>query len=198
VWTSATRKTAKLLVQALFPQNIQERLLFVWHRNFCTLVETSGTAAENSSTKVEEGGQGDNITAMKSLSKVWSAYPLWDSTNTILLDDSPEKCPHQYRGNALHPLPITGTVTTSACVMNENEKKWIVGDDANCAIEDEKLSDHDSNSIVDDDEANQKKQREFFKLLAQRWQSTSHPTLNLAAFLELHTNMHNIIWEAGS
>ena len=175
VWTSATRKTAKLLVSALFPQNIQERLLFVWHRSFCTLVETSGsTAAERSSTKEDgEGRQDDNVTAKKSLSKVWSAYPLWDYTNTILLDDSPEKCPHHFRGNALHPLPITGTVTTS-CVMNGVD------------------------SMVDDDEANQKKQRDFFTLFARHWQSTSPPTQNLASFLEEHANMYNIKWEAGS
>jgi hypothetical protein len=174
VWTSATRKTAKLLVKALFPKNIQERLLFVWHRNFCTLVEntTSGTtAAQSNSTNEEEQGEGrkdDNVTAMKYLSKVWSAYPLWDSTNTILLDDSPEKCPHEFRGNAIHPLPITGIVTTS-CLMNGFD------------------------SIVDDDEVNQKKQRDFFTLLAQHWQSTtSPPTQNLTAFLEEHAIMHNI------
>jgi hypothetical protein len=179
IWTSATRKTAKLLVKALFPQNIQERLLFVWHRNFCTLVETTSgsTASENNSTNEEEQGEGrkdDNITAMKYLSKVWSAYPLWDSTNTILLDDSPEKCRHEFRGNAIHPLPITGTVTTS-CLMNGVD------------------------TIVDDDEVNQKKQRDFFTLLAQHWQSTtSSPTQILRAFLEEHANIHNIKWEAGS
>jgi hypothetical protein len=180
VWTSATRKTAKLLVKALFPQNIQERLLFVWHRNFCTLVEntTAGTtAAQSISTHKEEQGEGRqdaNVTAMKYLSKVWSAYPLWDSTNTILLDDSPEKCPHEFRGNAIHPLPITGIVTTS-CLMNGVD------------------------SIVDDDEVNQKKQRDFFTLLAQHWQSTtSPPTQNLASFLKEHANIHNIKWEAGS
>jgi hypothetical protein len=139
------------------------------------LVETSGsTAAERSSTNEDgEGGQDDNVTAKKSLSKVWSAYPLWDSTNTILLDDSPEKCPQFFRGNALHPLPITGTVTTS-CVMNGVD------------------------SMVDDDEANQKKQRDFFTLFARHWQSTSPPTQNLASFLEEHANMYNIKWEACS
>lgn len=175
VWTSATHKTAKLLVSALFPQNIQERLLFVWHRSFCTLVETSGSTAAERSTANDDGkgGQDDNVIAKKSLSKVWSAYPLWDSTNTILLDDSPEKCPHGNRGNALHPLPITGTVTTS-CVMNGVD------------------------SIVDDDEANQKKQRDFFTHFARHWQSTPPPTQNLASFLEEHANMYNIKWEASS
>ena len=53
-------------------------------------------------------------------------------------------------------------------------------------------------SMVDDDEANQKKQRDFFTLFARHWQSTSPPTQNLATFLEEHANMYNIKWEACS
>lgn len=45
---------------------------------------------------------------IKSLSKVWDAYPLWDASNTLLMDDSPDKCPEIFLKNTVHPPPITG------------------------------------------------------------------------------------------
>ena len=245
VWTSATRKTARMLVQLLFPEEIRDRLVFVWHRNFCNLVETS----ENTSSSTEEkqpietseecntppsrkrrrrGNESridkllcspvndnddeddDNtdkldrsatkcvkrkasankeichsdVTAIKSLSKVWSAYPLWDETNTILLDDSREKCPTKHSANALHPLSIRGTIT--AC---NNEDSVIEKD----------VKSKDSYSIIDDDETNQKSQFAFFELLAKHWsKSTSPPVDMLMCFLKEHANKHNMGWEMGS
>jgi hypothetical protein len=257
VWTSATRKTAKLLVQALFPDEIRERLLFIWHRNYCSLVTRCGLgrvtggdgmsahdnqrstsddafpvlpeflsasvdlhapgliARNNSSFCVaqvieetndsHESGSApsgeiihDDITAVKSLSKVWTAYPLWDTTNTILLDDSPEKCPDRYRGNALHPLPITGTVT--ACVTEEKnlaETKKMAGAAKNPS--DDLKPGEGSYSIVDDDEENQTVQRNFFRLLACYWeQSASSPRQTLVEFLNEHANSHSMRWEIPS
>ena len=245
VWTSATRKTAKLLVQALFPEEVRERLLFTWHRNFCCLVKSCGSdsvsggdgasahhnrrttsndaihilheslpiteglmasrlnahnnrsfgeaeniqeATDSHESRSTPTNDHDNLTAIKSLSKVWSAYPLWDETNTILLDDSPEKCPDQFRGNALHPRAISGTVT--ACV-NENRNHESDGG-TKIAVDDPKLGD-DSYHIIDDDEANQKMQRNFFQLLANYWeQSASPPTQNLIEFLEEHADSYNM------
>lgn len=240
VWTSATRKTSKLLIDALFPTNIRERLVFVWHRSFCQLVKKNDTKSydgdeelehseeytntnnipkaknrgkkrrrmsegrtdllylddvtaidrdknekqstietENSkSTKSQNGAiYNDDVTAIKPLSKVWDAFPLWDDSNTILLDDSPEKCPIQFRENALHPPPIRGTITAS------------MGED--------RYSDNmDSYSILDDDEVNQRRQRDFFHLLAKHWEQ---PTKNnLTEFLETHANDHNMRWKTGS
>lgn len=237
VWTSATRKTSKLLIDALFPTNIRERLVFVWHRSFCQLVKKNVTRSydldeesehseeytnntskaknrgkkrrrmnegkndlscledvtimdrdkrekqstietENSkSTKSQNGAiYNDDVTAIKPLSKVWDAFPLWDDSNTILLDDSPEKCPIQFRENALHPPPIRGTITAR------------MGED--------RCSDMDSYSILDDDEVNQRRQRDFFHLLAKHWEQ---PTKNnLTDFLEKHANDHNMRWKTGS
>ena len=304
VWTSATRKTAKLLVQALFPQDVRERLIFVWHRNFCNLVpkppgisgvsahgyrrytsrdaipipseslsiidgllasrlnarnyrsfdeadniqntllnvhgvrvrdsdrtwstvreknDSSGdkscnldgcsattadrlgiTAAEStdnheSKTSPNNATIHDDLTAIKSLSKVWSAYPLWDSTNTILLDDSPEKCPHRFRGNALHPLPISGTVTACVDEIRNDQLETQAIDGGVKGADDDPKPEESSYSIVDDDEANQEMQRSFFRLLASYWEhSASPPTQNLMEFLEKHANSHNMRWEIGS
>ena len=222
VWTSATRKTSKLLIEALFPPNIRERLIFVWHRSFCQLVkkndvelsftealdyrvdcvdnyntneknrrrkrsrrvegstEEVAAAIDDDATKTQSTSTfqfQDDITAVKSLSKVWAAFPLWDATNTILLDDSPEKCPRQFRANALHPPPIRGTVSaridTSAC-----------------------SEDKDSRSIFDDDEINQRRQRDFFQILAKHWEQPAKT--NLTEFLEQHAYDHVMRWKTES
>lgn len=236
VWTSATRKTSKLLIEALFPTNIRKRLIFVWHRSFCQLVkkaavesslnegsersmdcvdnesnqssrrrkrkkrnevgteinssedgasindystkDQSTTATENTNNTIHNTPPNgtifqDDVTAIKSLSKVWAAFPLWDDTNTILLDDSPEKCPSKFRANSLHPPPIRGTVTACADEGARSKK--------------------DSYSIVDDDEANQRTQRDFFHLLAKHWEQPAEK--KLAEFLEKHANNHNMRWK---
>lgn len=210
VWTSATRKTSKFLIDALFPKNIRDRLIFVWHRSFCNLVkrkdsqstlnesvddgtdcvrseggsdkdnlctmETHSTiAAENTlNTKPcpspNQSSFEDDVTAVKSLSKVWAAFPLWDATNTILLDDSPEKCPNKYRSNSLHPPPIRGTATARP--------------------------EQESYTIVDDDEVNQRRQRDFFQLLAKYWEQPTEN--NLTEFLEQHANDHSLRWKTGT
>lgn len=72
---------------------------------------TTTSSQPNEKRKAKKHMSHEDIIAIKCLSKVWYDYPQWDATNTILLDDSPEKCPSQYRGNALHPPPICGTVT---------------------------------------------------------------------------------------
>lgn len=220
VWTSATQKTARLLVRALFPPKVRDRLVFVWSRSLCNLVDNSDlessnpkavddaaadeeeTAAskrqrrgENDSSKSKgddslHGGQRsstgtsdtisknscqpapskrtpshDEVTAIKCLSKVWEAYPLWDATNTVLIDDSREKCPDEFRGNAIHPPPICGTVTAQE----------------------------------DDDEGNQRTQRQFFQLLAGHWSQPSSPAQgSLMDFLEKHASSHRIGWEKSS
>jgi len=147
-----------------------------------------------------------DLIAIKSLSKVWSEFPLWDATNTILLDDSPEKCPIQYRGNALHPPPIRGTISTSVCSNTNNGKKNEVAEDGGNkpASSSDKL-DTDSYSIIDDDEMNQKTQRTFFTFLAKHFevppkenQSISGEEDSLMKFLQEHANVHNMGWEMDS
>ena len=249
VWTSATRKTARMLVQLLFPEEMRDRLVFVWHRNFCSLLEKSESTSSSTEEKEQpietseecntppskrrrrrvnksridkllcspandndDEDDDDNtdeldqnapatkcvkrkasankaichsdVTAIKSLSKVWSAYPLWDETNTILLDDSREKCPTQHSANALHPLSIRGTIT--ACNNEDSAKE-------------EDAKSKGSYSIIDDDEINQKSQFAFFELLAKHWsKSISPPADTLMCFMKEHANKHDMGWEIGS
>lgn len=183
--TSATRKTAKQLVKLLFPPEISQHLLFVWHRNFCNLVDTTSREAsddsqdkkrvESSNDKMESTSNNnkkskaskrqmkqshEDIIAIKSLAKVWDSFPLWNSTNTLLIDDSPEKTPKKYRANSLHPTPISGTT---------------------------------SSNEVDNDEENQNSQRYFFEFLGKNWTVMS-PSDYLSSFLKQNAREYNMGW----
>jgi hypothetical protein len=90
IWTSAKRKTARGLLDMLVPPSIQHRFLFVWTQGDCHAVPTD-----------------NDVIFEKLLDKAWKAFPLWNADNTLLIDDSPEKCPYAI-ANAIHPPPIHG------------------------------------------------------------------------------------------
>ena len=101
VWTSAKNKTATSLVSALFPSDVASRLLFVWAQHHCDVVGSPDTDETDDEQPVFE----------KNLSKVWKEFPLWNANNTLMIDDSPEKCT-QWHANAVHPPPLNGQVST--------------------------------------------------------------------------------------
>ena len=166
-------------MRLLFPDEIREKLVFIWHRNFCDLVENTDKGANrrrndlelesssNSSNNETEDSKKkpshEDIIAIKSLAKVWASYPIWNTTNTLLLDDSPEKCPTKYRKNALHPVQICGT---------NND----IG-----------------GAYFDNDEENQTSQRCFFELLAKHW-SESSSSEYLSSFLKDNAKEYNMGW----
>jgi hypothetical protein len=264
VWTSATYKTAKLLVRLLFPDHIRSRLVFVWHRSFCNLVRSSelksctdDEGGNHHNTKGDDGGNGkkrtkkncgvsvqvsevnavDNtiqdgpvrdvhevdstklastnqlesyqeVTAIKSLSKVWSAYPLWDDSNTLLIDDSPEKCPKRFRRNAIHPPPLCGTETFYSDVASHSlgfKKEDKVDDENHEASDATSSKDPSTLFIFDDDEPNQKLQRQFFELLARHWSCPQPRNIDticssrqkLNQFLKENATSHNMRWKVG-
>jgi hypothetical protein len=97
VWTSAKKKTAMKLIQMLLPADLSNRLLFVWAQHDCDLHLSGGA----------EDDKQDKALFEKDLTKVWKAYPLWNAHNTLLMDDSPEKCVAA-KHNAIHPPPLHG------------------------------------------------------------------------------------------
>ena len=99
VWTSAQPKTAKRLVKALFPISIANNLLFCWGQNRCNAVHDNKDNNNNN--------QAAEVVFEKQLDKVWNEFPMWNQFNTLLIDDSPDKC-SSFRHNALHPPPLNG------------------------------------------------------------------------------------------
>ena len=136
IWTSAKPKTAKKLLNLLLSsgetkqpnherrqntnnddrKGIRSRFLFVWSQTQCIEVRCEGSEkkeTEPGRNKVDvdvdddEHSYDDSIVFEKHLPKIWEAYPLWSANNTLLVDDSPEKCPLAM-ANAIHPPPLHG------------------------------------------------------------------------------------------
>lgn len=135
IWTSAQPKNAQALVKALIPDHIQSKLIFVWGQSQCRMIQAQD----------DEGDSIDERDAVftKSLNKVYSRYPLWNSTNTLLIDDSREKIPTRDVGNVFCPQPMNGKQSS------------------------EKLSQHD----IMDDRDNHEHQMKFFASLVKKLDS---------------------------
>jgi NLI interacting factor-like phosphatase len=104
VWTSAKLKTAKKLISFLIPNEISKKLLFVWAQHNCNIV----------------AGNMEPI-FIKNLDLVWRTFPLWNASNTLLMDDSPDKCP--IAGSAIHPPALHGKVHGDNTVMSDAENE---------------------------------------------------------------------------
>lgn len=163
VWTSGQSKTARQLVKFLIPPDIANRLLFVWSQHHCDVQNETHIPSNDrdaTSLKEEKGvvidatmNDNDNISIAsttekiifgKNLSKVWNEYPLWNASNTLLLDDSPQKCV-QWKWHALHPPGIHGRK------MDSLDEYGMMSDDENIA-----------------------KQQIFFERLVQYWREHTY------------------------
>jgi len=75
VWTSMTRANSVKLVDLVFG-DLKSHLTFVWTQEDCLVVP---------------GDTKEKPLMFKPLARVWTAFPRFDRTNTILVDDSPQK-----------------------------------------------------------------------------------------------------------
>ena len=180
VWSSAKKKTVNELVRLLFPVDIASKLLFVWGQDKCDCVneESLKTLVDNS-----DDDNTSNILAhtrkshyqgkvyIKKLSKVWHQYPLWDEKNTLLIDDSPDKCPIIYRNNTLHPPPISGidfSILLSRLKLDSCSSEECLGKHNDHDIDEQYLR-----SSFSDDKINEEKQRSFFTQLGDIFDVTN-------------------------
>ncbi len=90
VWSSCIPANGEAIVEKCFG-NLKKRLQFCWFREECTPHPTP-----------------DNpYGTIKDLTKIWSKFPnSFSETNTIIIDDSPEKCSHPK--NAFCPYTYGG------------------------------------------------------------------------------------------
>jgi len=146
VWTSAKAKTARKLVSALVPPAIANQLLFIWAQHDCdSVVGTSVDAFEDYDNDDANAG----MLLEKDLSKVWKEYPMWNASNTILMDDSPDKCT-AWSNNAVHPPPLNGLIPI--------ESSTGIAD--TLGLED---------PVVENDDENVLRQRHFWEQMVQHW-----------------------------
>ena len=149
VWTSAKKTTAEQLLQILFPAEIKERLLFTWSKENCK----------------EEVHQGDKILYQKPLDKVWREFPFWNCNNTLLIDDSPNKCPFA-PFNAVHPPPIHGQWQAPLVPPRQASSPWH-SDDNNLDL-----------------------QRDFFEKYVLLWNEQSFTHYLSERFVSAHIQEH--------
>ena len=90
VWTSCAEHNGVRIIRDVFGEELEGRLIFRMFRDECTPNPTPDNA----------------YGTFKDLRRVWDRYPYFDATNTIMVDDSEDKCSHRH--NALCPTPYTG------------------------------------------------------------------------------------------
>mmetsp|Transcript_21064 Transcript_21064/g.37900 ORF Transcript_21064/g.37900 Transcript_21064/m.37900 type:complete len:249 (-) Transcript_21064:21-767(-) len=169
VFTSAKRKTARALVDLLLPKDVRDRLLFVWTQKECHPVVRVPSASDHDRLEQEEdeadGNDGSDTGSFnhrhssviyeKHLPKVWKAFPLWSADNTLLIDDSPDKCPY-FVANAIHPPPLHG--------QTEDGRSTVAGN-------------NNAGTILSD-EKNQQMQTDFFRRLVEFWSRHPYETIS--------------------
>lgn len=190
VWSSAKKRTVKELNKLLFPPEILRTLLFVWGQEKCESIRVKDIAREKGETETDDAKRLEDKSSnqrtrsfkdlifTKPLSKVFSEFPLWNSSNSLLVDDSPEKCP-KFRHNCIHPPPILG--------LDFNVMTKLI---------DAKGTESMLQSSLESfsDEENESKQADFFQKLAEKWRTAS--LVNdanakfLLDFLEVHGKDH--------
>jgi hypothetical protein len=124
IWTSAKRHTARVLLDMLVPAPIQQRFLFVWTQSECHhAVVGGGEAQQQQQPNTNTDYHHNDVVFEKHLPKIWKAFPLWNADNTLLVDDSPDKCPYAV-ANAIHPPPIHGQWRPPSSFDEQQEQLW--------------------------------------------------------------------------
>eukprot|EP01040_Poterioochromonas_malhamensis_P007741 gene7741-8359_t len=94
LWTSMQKSSSKKVLKELFhDRNV--RLEFTWFQNRCKIIKS-----------FEQQEKDEKPSFFKNLIDVWQEYPVYNTSNTILLDDSEEKCVENDSKNCIHPLPF--------------------------------------------------------------------------------------------
>lgn len=82
VWSSAWKQNVDRLCEFVFTKEQRERLVFEWDQSQCEEVIPHPDPTETKPLYE------------KPLSRVWKEYPQYNSTNTLIFDDSPLKMRH--------------------------------------------------------------------------------------------------------
>ena len=99
LWTSMKNTSAKKCIKELFCDSSSD-LLFKWYQPKCTRLHAH--SVDEKCTELPD----TKPTFLKNLSDVWKEYSQYSESNTILLDDSPEKCINNPIYSSIQPLPF--------------------------------------------------------------------------------------------
>lgn len=99
VWTSGKRQNVSAMFESIF---FDVETLFFWCQEKCRIMQVDPKASAVSSLK-------KSLIFHKPLCLVWSEFPEFDESNTLLIDDSPEKCCRNPPGTWMVPLSFEGS-----------------------------------------------------------------------------------------
>jgi len=171
LWTSMKKKTAKLFINILLGELPTIALKFIWYQPKCIIVKNK---ADHRITRGPLDWNDANITTnsvgidekpvfLKDLSIVWKEYTYYNDSNTIIVDDSVEKCLNNYSYNCIHPKPFIAlrekvqmnytsnqVYASSSCVRDDDARNHTHyhGDDNEIDIDEADAS--STNKIIDD------------------------------------------------
>ena len=114
IWTSMKKKTAKLFINIILGELPTITLKFIWYQPKCIIVKNNADHrinrdpldlddANNTTTSIWID---EKPVFLKDLSIVWKEYTYYNDSNTIIVDDSVEKCLNNYSYNCIHPKPF--------------------------------------------------------------------------------------------
>ena len=175
LWTSATKSTRKRICDYLFPGLEQSHFKFLWDQRHCDIQdikkvdneldyssdETKG-AGNGSGDGREKNGERDSLgfayastkpLITKPLSKVHLEFPQY-LDNTLIVDDTAEKCLMNPESSRIHPPPFLGD--RNDAVLQPHGQLW------NRLEELAKLDSFAMNAVVIEEDAgdkNEKKKR---------------------------------------
>lgn len=124
IWTSGTINKCKKMVNKLLSIGKQPRqedgektssrlaLLFEWYQDRCTLLECD----------IESDVYSKPLFT-KNLTSVWKNFPEFTEANTVMIDDSMEKCASNPEHTLISPLPYTA-LNINDVELKPNGKLW--------------------------------------------------------------------------
>jgi hypothetical protein len=106
IWTSAQEHNAMSILNLLLPEYGQDKFLFVWGQEKCNSnILSEADWADEQTKPPKKRKRRKRWLFTKPLARVWEAFPQFDKTNTLLVDDSIEKAIENPPG--LHYCPPT-------------------------------------------------------------------------------------------
>jgi len=111
IWTSMKKKTAKQVINIILGELPSITFKFIWYQPKCIIMRDKADHRINSDlTEVDTSirtdiGLDQKPMFLKDLSIVWKEYTYYNDSNTIIVDDSVEKCSNNHSYNCIHPKP---------------------------------------------------------------------------------------------
>ena len=101
IWTSMVSSNAKRILNTFFTEEERSSLIFVYDQSHCI-----NTGLRIAAPGQHHGWEKGAEVFLKPFDKIWTSFPMFDESNTLLVDDSPYKAWTNPEWGSLHPRPF--------------------------------------------------------------------------------------------